>query len=142
MQHEPTFMPMTTEQFDALMAALKDIRLALEARSAAPAASKPAEKAKSDGSIPLPTEIISEPELVQIHFGKNKGRALGELSRRSLEWYAQDAEPRLRNDGTPFPPREADVLLRNAARTIIHGSGSKAASQSKPAETLSDETPF
>ena len=57
---------------------------------------------------------------VQVHFGKNKGVALSSLGERSVAWYAQEPEPRLGNNGKPFPPRPEDVLLRNAARTIIH----------------------
>jgi len=37
-----------------------------------------------------------------------------------VAWYAQEPEPRIGNNGKPFPPRAEDVLLRNAARTLIH----------------------
>jgi hypothetical protein len=68
----------------------------------------------------MPTEVVPNAGDVQVHFGKNKGAALSSLGDRSVAWYAQEPEPRLRNDGTPFPPRAEDVLLRNAARTLIH----------------------
>ena len=68
----------------------------------------------------MPTEIIADAGNVQVHFGKNKGVALSSLGDRSVAWYAQEPEPRLGNNGKPFPPRAEDVLLRNAARTIIH----------------------
>jgi hypothetical protein len=68
----------------------------------------------------MPTEIIADAGSVQVHFGKNKGVALSSLSERSVAWYAQEPEPRLGNNGKPFPPRPEDVLLRNAARTLIH----------------------
>ena len=68
----------------------------------------------------MPTEIIDDAGNVQVHFGKNKGVALSALGERSVAWYAQEAEPRIGNNGKPFPPRPEDVLLRNAARTIIH----------------------
>ena len=68
----------------------------------------------------MPSEIIADAGSVQVHFGKNKGVALSSLSERSVAWYAQEPEPRLGNNGKPFPPRPEDVLLRNAARTLIH----------------------
>jgi len=98
------------------------IREALEARpfaSGAPAAKPAPSLAKSD-EVPMPTEIIEDAGNVQVHFGKNKGVALSSLGDRSVAWYAQEPEPRLGNNGKPFPPRPEDVLLRNAARTLIH----------------------
>lgn len=105
---------------ELIHAELVRIREALEARpfaSGAPAA-KPA-PARSE-EVPMPTEIIADAGSVQVHFGKNKGVALSSLSERSVAWYAQEPEPRLGNNGKPFPPRPEDVLLRNAARTLIH----------------------
>jgi len=106
---------------ELIHAELVRIREALEARpyaSGAPAA-KPAAAPRSD-EVPMPTEIIDDAGNVQVHFGKNKGVALSALGERSVAWYAQEAEPRIGNNGKPFPPRPEDVLLRNAARTIIH----------------------
>jgi len=105
---------------ELIHAELVRIREALEARpfaSGAPAA-KPASP-RSD-EVPLPAEIIPNAGEVQVHFGKNKGVALSSLGDRSVAWYAQEAEPRIGNNGKPFPPRPEDVLLRNAARTLIH----------------------
>ena len=105
---------------DLIHAELIRIREALEARPfavGAPAA-KPA--APRSDEVPMPTEVIANAGEVQVHFGKNKGVALSSLSERSVAWYAQEPEPRLGNNGKPFPPRPEDVLLRNAARTIIH----------------------
>lgn len=98
------------------------IREALEARpysAGSPTHKAVATQAKTD-EVPMPSEVIANAGDVQVHFGKNKGVALSSLGDRSVAWYAQEPEPRLRNDGTPFPPRAEDVLLRNAARTIIH----------------------
>jgi len=106
---------------ELIHAELIRIREALEARPyavGAPAA-KPAAAPRSD-EVPMPTEIIDDAGNVQVHFGKNKGVALSALGERSVAWYAQEAEPRIGNNGKPFPPRPEDVLLRNAARTIIH----------------------
>lgn len=107
---------------ELIHAELIRIREALEARpfaSGAPAA-KPAPSPAKPDEIPMPTEIIADAGNVQVHFGKNKGVALSSLGERSVAWYAQEAEPRIGNNGKPFPPRPEDVLLRNAARTIIH----------------------
>ena len=68
----------------------------------------------------MPTEVVPDAGDVQVHFGKNKGVALSSLGDRSVAWYAQEPEPRIGNNGKPFPPRAEDVLLRNAARTLIH----------------------
>ena len=107
---------------ELIHAELVRIREALEARpfaAGAPTHKAVATQAKTD-EVPMPSEIIANAGDVQVHFGKNKGVALSSLGDRSVAWYAQEPEPRLRNDGTPFPPRAEDVLLRNAARTIIH----------------------
>ena len=105
---------------DLIHAELIRIREALEARPYASGA--PAAKAVAPRSdeVPMPTEIITDAGSVQVHFGKNKGVALSLLSERSVAWYAQEPEPRLGNNGKPFSPRPEDVLLRNAARTLIH----------------------
>ena len=47
-------------------------------------------------------------------------RELGELSEKSLGWYASVKTPRLDNSGKPFPPRAQDVALEQAARTLWH----------------------
>ena len=107
---------------ELIHAELVRIREALEARpfaSGAPAA-KPAPSFPKSDEVPMPTEVIANAGEVQVHFGKNKGVALSSLSERSVAWYAQEPEPRLGNNGKPFPPRPEDVLLRNAARTLIH----------------------
>ena len=107
---------------ELIHAELVRIREALEARpyaSGAPAA-KPASSFPKSDEIPMPAEIIEDAGSVQVHFGKNKGVALSSLGDRSVAWYAQEAEPRIGNNGKPFPPRPEDVLLRNAARTLIH----------------------
>ena len=107
---------------ELIHAELVRIREALEARpyaAGAPTHKAVATQPKTD-EVPMPTEVVPNAGDVQVHFGKNKGAALSSLGDRSVAWYAQEPEPRLRNDGTPFPPRAEDVLLRNAARTIIH----------------------
>ena len=127
---------------DLIHAELVRIREALEARpfaSGAPAA-KPV--APRSDEVPMPTEIIADAGNVQVHFGKNKGVALSSLSERSVAWYAQEPEPRIGSNGKPFPPRPEDVLLRNAARTIIHKKRgtlpSAAVPSSDPVATIDD----
>ena len=126
---------------ELIHAELIRIREALEARpfaTGAPAA-KPA-PARSD-EVPMPTEVVPDAGSVQVHCGKNKGVALSSLSERSVAWYAQEPEPRIGNNGKPFPPRPEDVLLRNAARTIIHqkrGTLPSAAVPSAPVASIDD----
>ena len=105
---------------ELIHAELIRIREALEARPFASGAPPAKPVAPRSEEVPLPAEIIPNAGEVQVHFGKNKGVALSSLGDRSVAWYAQEPEPRIGNNGKPFPPRPEDVLLRNAARTIIH----------------------
>lgn len=135
---------MTNEQFSQLLVELHAIKALLSRAQPQPAA--PATK-PGDKAIPMPDAPVPNAEDVAVHFGKNKGVRLGDLQIRSIEWYAQDAEPKLKNDGTPFPPREDDVRLRQAARTIVHQRrGMLPPSPAKPitlTNTVEDETvPF
>ena len=72
---------------------------------------------------------------VQVHFGKNKDTPLSALSDKQLLWYGSDRPAQLKKDGTPFAPREADVQLLNACRTLWHQrkSGAPIALTSQPA---------
>jgi len=107
---------------ELIHAELVRIREALEARPYAAGAppAKPAPTSPKSDDVPMPTEVVPDAGNVQVHFGKNKGVALSTLGDRSVAWYAQEPEPRIGNNGKPFPPRAEDVLLRNAARTLIH----------------------
>lgn len=139
---------MTTEQHVEILTELRAIRdllssgnaTALKAASAKPASTG----TNASKDIPLPDEVIENPEQVAVHFGKNAGVPLGSLGAKSIEWYAQEPEPRLKKDGTPFPPRPDDVRLRNAARTIVHRARGTLVDP-KPVlrpEPVSDEVPF
>ena len=115
-------MNITDEQYHTLLSELIQIREALTAsRSAtpAPAASRTL-TGKSGEDIPQPSFAIDNPELVTVHFGKNAGVEIGKLAEKSLGWYCLEPEPRIGNNGKAFPPREADVNLRNAARLLWH----------------------
>ena len=118
---------MTTEQFNQIMTAIDGIKTALDARQVPIPLQSKAIPAAGPVLIPMPTQIVPDAQHFQIHFGKNKGRELGTLSAKSLEWYASDKPPQLRNDGTPFPPRSQDIQLLNAARTLHHRLGAAAA---------------
>jgi len=139
---------MTTEQFDQIMTAMRGIQTTLDARQVPiPAQSRPI-PAPGPVLIPMPTQIVPDAAHFKIHFGKNKGRELGTLSAKSLEWYAADKPPQLRNDGTPFPPRSEDLQLLNAARTLHHRLGAAAAPQTvatlvmSPTTDADDNLPF
>jgi hypothetical protein len=105
---------------ELIHAELVRIREALEARPYASGAPPAKPAAPRSEEVPMPTEIIEDAGNVQVHFGKNKGVALSTLSERSVAWYAQEPEPMIGNNGKPFKPSPEDVLLRNAARTLIH----------------------
>jgi hypothetical protein len=125
---------------DLIHAELIRIREALEARPYASGAPPAKPTAPRSEEVPMPTEVIEDAGNVQVHFGKNKGVALSSLSERSVAWYAQEPEPRIGNNGKPFPPRPEDVLLRNAARTIIHQKRGTLPSAAVPQPTASATT--
>jgi hypothetical protein len=81
------------------------------------------EPASSTGtSFPIPDgikKVLPEqtppdsglPQDVVVHFGKNASKRLGELSKNSVKWYAENE---LRPDATP-----ADRRLKGAAQTLL-----------------------
>ena len=126
---------MTNEQLDEILIELRAIRAALEAkpRAATPAPATPA--TATPNSLPKPDVEIADAGSVQVHFGKNAGTPLSALSDKQLLWYGSERPAQLRKDGTPFPPREADVQLLNACRTLWHQrkSGAPITLTSQPA---------
>jgi hypothetical protein len=104
--------------------------------------------ASSDGPPPQPSQVIENPGDVLVHFGKNKDKPLSELSERSLSWYASEQPPRLDNAGKPFPPRQVEITLRNAARTLWHtragtlGAAAVQAAPAKVADGVEENVPF
>lgn len=133
----------TNEQFSEIISALRGIQTALEARQPTiPAQTRPSAAAGAV-LIPMPSEIIADASSFEIHFGKNKGRTLGSLSAKSLEWYAADKPAQMKNDGTPFALRPEDLRLLNAARTLHHKLASLApTSVISQAPALEEEVPF
>ena len=110
---------MTPEQFTDLLTELRAIRAALEAKPRATPALATATTATPD-TLPLPAIAIADAGSVQVHFGKNAGTPISSLSDKQLLWYGTERPASLKKDGTPFPPREADVQLINACRTLWH----------------------
>jgi hypothetical protein len=134
---------MTPEQHNELLVELRAIRAALETKPRA-VATAPNVSTSSATSLPPPDQVIDSPASITIHFGKNKGVAIGSLTEKQLLWYGAEREPQLKNDGTPFPPRAEDVLLKNACRTLWHArvAGTAVAYVAASAPTGSDEVPF
>jgi len=126
---------MTTEQHTELLTELRAIRAALEAKPR-PAQATSAAPTATPNTLPPPAVEILNAGDVQIHFGKNKDTPLSALSDKQLLWYGADREPQLKKDGSPFPPREADLLLKNACRTVWQQrvSGAPIVLASQPAD--------
>jgi hypothetical protein len=113
---------MTNEQHVELLTELRAIRAALEKPKPAPMLSLTAATAPTPtpDTLPLPVFAIADAGSVQVHFGKNTGTPLSSLTDKQLLWYGADRPEQLKKDGTPFAPREADLLLKNACRTLWH----------------------
>ena len=111
---------MTDQHAEQIIAELRAIRALLANKPAAPAAASAPASAGAPKDIPQPSELVADPGSVEVHFGKNAGKPLRSLGAKSVEWYAQEPEPRIGNNGKPFPPRPADEQLANAARQLYH----------------------
>ena len=137
---------MTTEQYNEIIVELRAIRSALTIKPFTVAtAPNIASSTPLPTSLPAPEVWVDNAGDVTVHFGKNAGTAISQLSDAQLRYYGADREQNLRKDGTPFPPREADTLLKNAARTIWHSRREPAPQSAekapnKPADT--EEVPF
>jgi hypothetical protein len=133
---------MTTEQHLELLTELRAIRAALEAKPRTAQATATTPTATPDTLPPPAVEILNAGE-VQIHFGKNTGTPLSALSDKQLLWYGADRPAQLKKDGTPFAPREADVQLLNACRTLWHQrkSGAPIVLTTQPADD-GEQVPF
>jgi hypothetical protein len=134
---------MTTEQYNEIIVELRAIRSALQIKpftAAQPAAST---SRATPGDLPPPAIEIADAGSVQIHFGKNAGTPISSLSDKQLLWYGADRPAQLKKDGTPFAPREADVQLLNACRTLWQQrkSGAPIVLASQPADD-GENVPF
>lgn len=136
-------MPATLDDVLAELTAIR-LLLASQVRSTAsvltPATPNNSSTAGSD-VIPQPNPImdLAEAQSVEVHFGKNKGLALGTLSERSLSWYATEQPPRLDSAGKPYPARTQEITLRNAARTVYH---TRAGTLVSAPASVDEEVPF
>ena len=126
---------MTTEQHHELLIELRAIRAALEKPKPMLSLTPATATTATPNSLPKPDVEIADAGSVQVHFGKNAGTPLSALSDKQLLWYGSERPAQLRKDGTPFPPREADVQLLNACRTLWHQrkSGAPITLTSQPA---------
>jgi hypothetical protein len=136
---------MTNEQHVELLTELRAIRAALEKPKPAPMLSLTAATAPTatPDTLPLPVFAIADAGSVQVHFGKNTGTPLSSLTDKQLLWYGADRPEQLKKDGTPFAPREADLLLKNACRTLWHQrkSGTPIVPATQPADD-GEQVPF
>lgn len=111
---------MTTEQHHEILTELRAIRAALEKPKPMLSLTTATTATATPDTLPLPSIAIADAGSVQVHFGKNAGTPLSALSDKQLLWYGSDRPASLKKDGTPFAPREADVQLLNACRTLWH----------------------
>ena len=135
---------MTTEQHHELLIELRAIRAALEKPKPMLSLTATATTATPD-TLPLPTIEIADAGSVQVHFGKNAGTPISSLSDKQLLWYGTERPASLKKDGTPFAPREADVQLLNACRTLWHqrkSGGAPVTLVSQPATDDGENVPF
>ena len=72
---------------------------------------------------------------VKIHFGKNEGVSLGDLSEKQLAWYCGNYRPGYDKDGgkSKFPPTDVDMALRHALTS---------STQPEPVAASTDDVPF
>ena len=128
---------MNNELLTDILTELRAIRAALEKPKPKPMLSMtPATTATATpNTLPLPAVEIVDAGSVLVHFGKNTGVPISQLTDKQLLWYGTERPAQLRKDGTPFPPREADVQLLNACRTLWHQrkSGAPITLTSQPA---------
>jgi hypothetical protein len=134
---------MTTEQHTELLTELRAIRAALEAKPRAATPVTATAPSATTNTLPPPAVEILNAGDVQIHFGKNTGTPLSSLTDKQLLWYGADRPEQLKKDGTPFAPREADVLLKNACRTLWQQrkSGAPIVLATQPADD-GEQVPF
>ena len=126
---------MNNELLTEILTELRAIRSALEAKPRAATPAPATTATATPDTLPLPTIEIADAGSVQVHFGKNTGVPISQLTDKQLLWYGTERPAQLRKDGTPFPPREVDVQLLNACRTLWHQrkSGAPITLTSQPA---------
>jgi hypothetical protein len=88
-------------------------------------------------NVEAAVEEIDDWRGVQIHFGKNKGKQLRELSDKQLSWYQTKWDPTKDKDGNEHshPVSQQDALLRQALDDSLN-------EEHQTAQSMSDEVPF
>ena len=126
---------MNNELLTEILTELRAIRAALEKPKPMLSLTPATATTATPDTLPLPTIEIVDAGSVLVHFGKNTGVPISQLTDKQLLWYGTERPAQLRKDGTPFPPREADVQLLNACRTLWHQrkSGAPITLTSQPA---------
>ena len=134
---------MTNEQYTEIIVELRAIRAALEAKPRAATPAPATTTTATPNSLPKPAVEIADAGSVQVHFGKNAGTPISALNDKQLLWYGTERPASLKKDGTPFAPREADVQLLNACRTLWQQrkSGAPIVLASQPADD-GENVPF
>jgi hypothetical protein len=134
---------MTNEQHLSLLTELRAIREALEKPKPMPSLTTATATTATPDTLPLPAIAIADAGSVEVHFGKNTGTPLSSLTDKQLLWYGTERPAQLKKDGTPFAPREADTLLKNACRTLWHQrkSGAPIVRATQPADD-GENVPF
>ena len=136
---------MNNELLTEILTELRAVRAALEKPKPMLSLTTATTATATPDTLPLPAIEIADAGSVQIHFGKNAGTPLSALSDKQLLWYGADRPEQLKKDGTPFAPRQADIQLRNACRTLWQQrkSGAPITLTSQPAATDDGENvPF
>ena len=74
---------------------------------------------------------------VKIHFGKNDGKALDDLSEKQLSWYCSNYHPGYKKDGSKsdYPVSKIDMALR-------HAFTSSTQKESQKQEAVTEDLPF
>lgn len=90
-----------------------------EPSTAPPPSPAAAAQAAYEASRVVP-EDDGNPANVEVHFGKNKGIALGSLTEKQRAWYANTWDP----DSDPkYPAKPEDRRLKLAAQILMSGGG-------------------
>jgi hypothetical protein len=94
-------------------------------------------KLNAQGEESIGTESVEDWKTVAIHFGKNKGKKLDELSEKQLSWYQGSWDPTKDRDGNTHSHRISDDDKRLRAALDASLNEDHVAAQS-----MSDEVPF
>ena len=135
---------MNNELLSEILTELRAIRAALEKPKPMLSLTPATATTATPDTLPLPTIEIVDAGSVLVHFGKNTGVPISQLTDKQLLWYGTERPASLKKDGTPFPPREADVQLLNACRTLWHQrkSGAPITLTSQPAAADDENESF